>query len=117
MASRRIAKSAVASAQEVRLTHGVGAPSRRCPEQAHQHLGGAGRWGTQARPGGAPKQAAEAMPSSRGDARAAERVRTGGAKSPDKFLSRSAGRECTAFASAPRGIVYLGVLVLGFSRA
>jgi hypothetical protein len=55
-----------------------GAPSRRCPEQAHQHLGGAGRWGTPARPSGAPKQAAEAMPSSRGDTRrAAERARTG----------------------------------------
>jgi hypothetical protein len=34
--------------------------------------------GTQARPGGAPKQAAEAMPSSRGDARAADRARTQG---------------------------------------
>jgi hypothetical protein len=29
---------------------------------------------------GAPKQEAEAMPSSRGDARAAKRARTGGAK-------------------------------------
>jgi hypothetical protein len=41
-------------------------------------------WGTQARPGGAPKQAAEAMPSSRGDARGADRARTrggGGGKS------------------------------------
>jgi hypothetical protein len=60
-----------------RLAHRMVAPSRRCPEQAHQHLGGAGRWGTQARPSGAPKQAAEAMPSSRGGARAAERARTG----------------------------------------
>jgi hypothetical protein len=45
-----------------------------------QHLGGACNWGTQARPSGAPKQAAEVMPSSRGDARAAKRARTGGAK-------------------------------------
>jgi hypothetical protein len=35
------------------------------------------------RAGGAPKQAAEAKPSSRGDARAAGRARTGGAKGPD----------------------------------
>jgi hypothetical protein len=33
---------------------------------------------TQARPSGAPKQAAEAMPSSQGDARAADRARTEG---------------------------------------
>jgi hypothetical protein len=58
----------------VRSTHRVGAPSGRCPEYVHQHLGGASNWGTQARPSGAPKQAAEAMPSSRGDARAAERA-------------------------------------------
>jgi hypothetical protein len=45
-------------------------------------MGGACSWGTQARPSGAPKQAAEAMPSSRGDARAAERARTGVAKGP-----------------------------------
>jgi hypothetical protein len=37
----------------------------------------------QARPSGAPKQATEAKPSSRGDARAAERARTGGTKIPD----------------------------------
>jgi hypothetical protein len=32
-------------------------------------MGGACNWDTQARPSGAPKQAAEAMPSSQGDAR------------------------------------------------
>jgi hypothetical protein len=43
-------------------------------------------WGTQARPSGAPKQqAAEAMPSSRGDARAAGRARLpgGGFRTPE----------------------------------
>jgi hypothetical protein len=40
-----------------------------------------GYTGEAARPSGDPKQAAEAMPSSRGDARAAERARAGGAKS------------------------------------
>jgi hypothetical protein len=40
--------------------------------------------------------------SSRGDARAAKRVRTGGAKGPDKFLSRSADHEFTAFVVAIR---------------
>jgi hypothetical protein len=45
------------------------------------HLGGARNcWGTQARSSSAPKPAAEAMPSSRGDARAAKRARAGGAK-------------------------------------
>jgi hypothetical protein len=84
------------------LAHRMGAPSKRCPDQAHQHLGGAGRWGTQARPSGAPKQAAEAMSSSRGDARAAERARTGGAKSPDK-INGSRPREFRALAFAFRG--------------
>jgi hypothetical protein len=86
----------------------IGAPSRRCPEQAHQHQHrqlvyiGKARW---QRASGAPKQVPskcqvgarqvpsrcragaeavssqdEAMPSSRGDARAAKRARTGGAK-------------------------------------
>jgi hypothetical protein len=61
-----------------------GAPSRHT---STWELGGACNWGTQARPSGAPTQAAgqaaEAMPSrprSRGDARATERARTGGAK-------------------------------------
>jgi hypothetical protein len=48
--------------------------------------GGAGNWGTQARPSGAPTQAAgqeaEAMPIRPGDAQAAERARTGGEDSP-----------------------------------
>jgi hypothetical protein len=46
-------------------------------------MGGACNWDTQARPSGAPKQAAEAMPSSQGDARAADRARTqGGGQTP-----------------------------------
>jgi hypothetical protein len=101
----------------------VGAPSRRCPEQAHQHqrrqLGyiGKARWqrasgapkqvpskcqvasrcqagakqvpsrcrGSKQPGGGDAKQPEEVMPSSRGDARAAERARTGGAKKPDEI--------------------------------
>jgi hypothetical protein len=57
-------------------------PSRRCPEQAHQRrtweMQADGVRGTRARPSGAPKQSAEAMPSSRGDTRTAERARAGG---------------------------------------
>jgi hypothetical protein len=80
--------AAGALGQEVRLTHRVGAPVGGATEWAHQHLGGAGKWRCRGarlvREGArwcAPKQAAET--NSRGDARAAERARTGGTKSPD----------------------------------
>jgi hypothetical protein len=53
----------------------------------HQHLGGACNWGTQARPSGAPKQAAETMPISQGDARAAERGRGEGGRPPWTYAS------------------------------
>jgi hypothetical protein len=84
-----------------RLAHRMGAPSRRCPEQAHQHLGGTGRWSTQARSGGAPKQAAEAVPSSqevRGppSGRAQE-----GRRAPDE-INGSRPREFRAHAFALR---------------
>jgi hypothetical protein len=87
--SKAAASTAVASAQEVCLTHRVGAPSMRYP-----------RVDTPARrreTGSREVQAtgaAQAKPSSRGDARAVERARTGGVKSPDRKASfpRSAGR-------------------------
>jgi hypothetical protein len=68
-----------------------GAPSR------HTGTGGAGRWGTGDRRSRVVprnkqlgKQPDEAMPGSRGDARTAERARTGGAKTAP-CLARSAG--------------------------
>jgi hypothetical protein len=64
----------------------IGETSRRCPEQAHQHLGGAGTWGTQARPSGTLEQAAE----------------LGDAKQPRRRAGRRAG------VNAPRLRLRLG---------
>jgi hypothetical protein len=85
---------AVASAQEVRLTHLVGAaaPGR------YRHLGGAE----------APARALDArvsrcqQPRSRAGCRASGRVQEGG-RAPSRKLPRSAGREYIVFTAAIRG--------------
>jgi hypothetical protein len=110
--SKLAASTAVASAQEVRLTHRVGAPSRRChrvgtpaPGRCRQLQLQRSTVRARGRAGSAPKQAAEAMPTSeerRGpqSGRAQE-----GQRAPTRKLLRSAGRECRAFTSAIRGLV------------
>jgi hypothetical protein len=90
--------TAVASAQEVRLTHRVGAPSRRCDSPS----GHTSTWEVQASRGTeehgcscsctrtrgwCPEASNRGETNSRGDAQAAERARTGGTKGPDKKVA------------------------------
>jgi hypothetical protein len=115
--------AAVASAQEVRLAHRVGAPSRRLPPSGHTST-----WEVQATGVAEVREGARVVPRSKQPSRSQSAEETRGPQSgrsqewqraPTRKLPRSGGREyeCRAPAFAIRGVVLDAATSLFADRA